>query len=227
MWTVVDVDSCASMRRKVDVGLRSVAGVLLVVMTLGAVPAAAAESGTTPIPGWARPLCLPRAVPVNSPWDREVNALFTRLVEAAGDDLRGRDPVVVVVEGDDLPAAGACGGAGLPSTILLSAHMLRAADTWRPETRELIIATRIAHEIAHVTLHQERGRGLPLKRKEAEADALGAYYLERAGFDCRRWVAGIGTWYGGGYASDTEQRAIVELGCALAKRGERPDFPPR
>ena len=224
MW----IDALAFLRG-VDVDSRSVARVLLVVMALGAAPAAAAaaEPGTTPIPGWNRPLCLPKAVPVNSPWDREVNALFTRLVETAGDDLRGRDPIVVVVEGDDLPAAGACGGAGLPSTILLSARMLRAADTWRPEIRELIIATRLAHEIAHVTLHQERGRGLPFKQKEAEADALGAYYLERAGFDCRRWVAGIGTWYGGGYASDTDQRTIVELACALAKRGERPDFPPR
>jgi hypothetical protein len=194
---------------------------------LGGCAATAPEPLMIPIAGWSRPLCLPNAVAVRSPWDGEVAAIFTRLLRVAGDEVRDRNPVAVVVEGEGLPTAGVCGGPGVPSTVVLPVRTLRAAWSWPVDTRQTIIATQLAHELAHVALHQERGVGVARAVKEAEADALAAYYLERAGFDCHRWVAGIGTWYRASYAAEVEQRPAIEAACARAKRGERPLLPPR
>jgi hypothetical protein len=196
-------------------------------MALGGCMATAPEPLMVPIAGWSRPLCLPNAVAVRSPWDAEVTAIFARLLRVAGDEVRDRNPVAVVVEGEGLPTAGVCGGPGVPSTVVLPARTLRAAWSWPIETRQTIIATQLAHELAHVALHQERGVGVPRAVKEAEADALAAYYLERAGFDCQRWVAGIGGWYRANDAAEAAQRPAIEAACARAKRGERPPLPAR
>lgn len=201
--------------------------VAILAMGVSGCAAAVSEPRLLPIAGWSRPLCLPGAVPVRSPWDSEVAAIFARLLRVAGDDVRDRDPVAVVVDGEGLPTAGVCGGPGIPSTVVLPVRTLRAAWSWPIETRQTIIATQLAHELAHVALHQERGVGVPRAVKEAEADALAAYYLERAGFDCQRWVAGIGTWYRANYAAEAEQRPAIEAACGRAKRGERPSLPSR
>jgi hypothetical protein len=199
----------------------------ILAMGVGGCAAAVSEPRMVPIAGWSRPLCLPTAVAVRSPWDPEVAAIFARLLRAAADDVRHRNPVAVVVEGEGLPTAGVCGGPGIPSTVVLPVGTLRAASSWPVETRQTIVATQLAHELAHVALHQERGVGVPRAVKEAEADALAAYYLERAGFDCQRWVAGIGTWYRANYAAEAEQRPAIEAACDRAKRGERPPLPER
>ena len=196
-------------------------------MGLAGCAATVPEPHIVPIAGWSRPLCLPTAVAVRSPWDPEVTAIFAHLLRAAGADVRDRDPVAVVVEGEGLPTAGVCGGPGVPSTVVIPVRTLQAAWSWPIDTRQTIVATQLAHELAHVALHQERGVGIPHAVKEAEADALAAYYLERAGFDCQRWVAGIGTWYRANYAAEAEQRPAVEAACARAKRGERPPSPAR
>jgi hypothetical protein len=183
--------------------------------------APAPPASIAPIPGWSRPLCSPNAVAVTSPWDAEVQELFARILIAADHEVHRRAPVVVVVDGERIPSAFTCGHF-TSATVALSARMLRAASTWPADMRRLMIATDLSHELAHVALHQERGIALPLAVKEAEADALGVYYLERAGFDCRKRVAGIGLWARGGYAPEAAQRATVSEACEGAKRGQRP-----
>jgi hypothetical protein len=154
----------------------------LVVVTLWGC-SARSESAVTPIPGWARPLCAPGAVAVTSPWDAEVQHLFARLLVAAETAVHRRSPVVVVIEGADVPTGGVC---GTPSrvTVTLAARFLRLASTWPREEREAMIAATLAHELAHLALHE--GSTKPHAIKEQEADTRGVGYFERAGLDCRR-----------------------------------------
>ena len=195
-----------------------------VVMALAgcASTAPAPAASIVPIPGWSRPLCAPTAVAVTSPWDAEVSELFGRLLVAADPSVHLRAPLAVVVDGEGLRPASIC-GTSTRVTLMLSTRLLRLASTWPTEQRRLMVAAAVAHELAHIALH-ENAAHVSVDLKEAEADALGVYYFERAGFDCRRWVAGVGQWFRGGYA---QQRATVGAACEGAKRGERPRLTPR
>ena len=76
------------------------------------------------------------------------------------------------------------------------------------------LAQLLSHELAHATRHSKaEGRTGQVER---EADELGVYYYDRAGYDCRTW------WPVNpphrGYA-DAE---MVKMACQLAKLGLRP-----
>ncbi|HEV8585184.1 MAG TPA: DUF4124 domain-containing protein [Methylomirabilota bacterium] len=76
------------------------------------------------------------------------------------------------------------------------------------------LAQLLAHELAHATRHATHdGRAGQVER---EADELGVYYYERAGYDCRSWIPINPPHHG--YAD----RAMVQLACYLAKQGLRP-----
>jgi hypothetical protein len=76
------------------------------------------------------------------------------------------------------------------------------------------LAQLLAHELAHATRHAKaEGRTGQVER---EADELGVYYYERAGYDCRTWWPVNPPHHG--YAD----KAMVELACQVAKRGLRP-----
>jgi hypothetical protein len=76
-----------------------------------------------------------------------------------------------------------------------------------------MIAAALAHELAHLALHEHSTA--PHAVKEREADTRGVLYFERAGLDCRRWVLGMGRWYGGGYP---EERAVITAACEAARQ---------
>jgi hypothetical protein len=176
-----------------------------------------------PIAGWSRPLCSDTAVAVTSPWDGEVQEVFTELLAAADPEVQRRAPLAVVVHGDGLHLASICGTSSRV-TVLISTRLLRVASTWPTEQRRSMLAATVAHELAHIALH-ENAADVPRDVKETEAEALGVYYFERAGLDCRRWVAGLGTWFRAG--SSPQHRATIRDACEAAKRGERPPLPPR
>jgi hypothetical protein len=79
---------------------------------------------------------------------------------------------------------------------------------------ERTLAQLLAHELAHAARHAKaEGRTGQVER---EADELGVYYSERAGYDCRTWRPVNPPHQG--YAD----RAMVELACHVAKQGLRP-----
>lgn len=180
-----------------------------------------ATTALEPIAGWDRPLCA-QAKAVTSPWDSEIREVWARLWPIVAVEAGRRDVTAVVVEGGHL-AAWTCGDTSA-ATIAIPAATLRSIQTWagRRDTKAMI-GQLVAHELAHVVLHQNApARSIDLVTREYEADELGAYYFERAGFNCRVWVEGIGLWKRGGYASDADQREAVGRACDLAKQGQRP-----
>ena len=61
-------------------------------------------------------------------------------------------------------------------------------------------------------LHGPGRRPLPEpEQREREADALGIYYYERAGYDCRDWAA----------SATARDRDALRAACDLARRGAR------
>jgi hypothetical protein len=177
----------------------------------------------TPIPGWTRPLCGP-GVAVSSPWDGQIRATYARLWEVVQRDTGPQDVEVVVVQHSAPLAAVSCTRhteAGAMTTIMLQARVMRLAST--AAQPDIIIARILAHELAHLALHQgPQADSLDTVTKEYEADELGVYYYERAGFDCQQWVDGIGRWAAWGYAPLENERLTVRAACALAKQGKRP-----
>lgn len=72
-----------------------------------------------------------------------------------------------------------------PRTISISRSYLRWASQLPGPQSERVLARTLAHELAHIAL----GHGpVQSARAELEAEALGLYYFELAGFDCRWWV---------------------------------------
>lgn len=188
-----------------------------------ALAAGACAPAPKPIPNWTRDTCRADIVPVETPWNDVLAQAFRRLyTPEARHDTGGRDlAVVAALMPEDTLAGAVCTARGWrASTIYISLSVLERSRTQGPE-RELLAARFIAHELAHVTLHHNlRWKDLDLDTKEAEADDLGLYYFERAGYDCRRWVESLRQWYWG----ESRRLDPVEAGraCDLAKRGERP-----
>ena len=106
---------------------------------------------------------------------------------------------------------------GTVVSILVNASTLPALlqDRGGPLARVL------AHELAHVTLRHAPGDHVPTI--ELEADTLGAYYAERAGYPCRRSATwGIQGWAVRQWPDPAAYRAAVHAACAGAERGVRP-----
>jgi hypothetical protein len=195
----------------------------LIVFTLAGCSAVPSSDELTPIAGWARPLCEP-VVAVRSRWDGQIRNVYARLWQVVERDTGPRDVEVVVVQHSAPLAAASCTRyteAGTMTTIMLPVRVMRALST--AAQPDMIIARIVAHELAHVALHQDsRSDSLDRVTMEYEADELGVYYYERAGFDCQRWVDGIGRWAAWGYAPQENERLTVRAACALAKQGKRP-----
>ena len=170
---------------------------------------------TTPMAGFTRNLCVAGAVPVSSRWDDQLHRVFDRLARIAGADVAWDDVVIVAVDGPPtLSTAWTCGGMRR-STIAFTVRALARLNTFR--AADELVAVTIAHELAHVALHI-RSSGKNTDVEEIEADTLGVYYFERAGYDCRRWVTGEG------YVVPEDRREAADVACADAKRGLRPSL---
>jgi hypothetical protein len=194
----------------------------LVAAVLAACSVTGSKPELTPIPGWTRPLCGPR-VAVTSPWDRQIQGVYEKLWQVVRSDTDARDVEVVVVKTPKPEAASSCTsftGSAPSTTIMVPARWMPSISTW-PQP-DLIIARILAHELAHLVLHQDP-RSAPLDdvTKEYEADELGVYYYETAGFDCLEWVTAINRWAAWGYAPLENERHAVRSACALAKQGQR------
>jgi hypothetical protein len=173
-----------------------------------------------PIPYFSRNLCVKDAVAVTSSWDGQLRRVFDKLWAVAAADAPSHDVVVVAVDGPStLRTAWTCGNEQR-NTIAFSTRALGRLNTW-PDA-ETPVAITVAHELAHVVLHQGRSAGATTTRDEIEADTLGVFYFERAGYDCRRWIERQGVAYTEGYAPPEARRLLAETACADAKRGVRP-----
>jgi hypothetical protein len=182
-----------------------------------------AEVTLTPIAGFKRDLCGGGIVPVRSPWDRDISEVYGRLLRAADTDLRGADLAIVVVKSNPTPGrpAFACGYRQHATIAVTAAALAEVMDAPEPP---LLLARLIAHELAHVSLgHLDAGRAGNDRADEVDADTLGTYYFERAGFDCRRWVGEVTrVWRASHWASADDERRGIGKACDAAKRGERP-----
>ncbi len=150
---------------------------------------------------------------MHSQWDPQLQRVFDRLWTAAAPDVAWDDVAIVAVDGPStLPTAWTC-GTRRRSTIAFPVRTLARLNTFK-EPDELVAVT-VAHEIAHVVLHIHSA-GATTTAEEIEADTLGIYYFERAGYDCRRWASGQG------YVMLEERWRPAQTACAEAKRGIRP-----
>jgi hypothetical protein len=170
-----------------------------------------------PLSLWVRPLCYVGLTPVDSPAAARFYRVFERLLAVAQPDIDPRLSVAAVIvqaaPGAILPPrppdGWTCvqkGSDPSSSTVVMFAEVvLRAESDGDPDAA---LARVLAHELAHVAGHAS----------EEAAEAIGAYYAERAGFDCRRWVVGFGPHW----VPDGERRALIERACIRAKKGLRP-----
>jgi hypothetical protein len=181
-----------------------------------------AEVSLTPIAGFKRELCGGGIVAVRSPWDRAITEVYGRLLRAADPDLHGADLAIVVVKSNLMPGrpAFAC-GYRQHATIAVTA--VAVAEVMESPEPPILLARLIAHELAHVSLgHLDAGRVANDRADEIDADTLGTYYFERAGYDCRRWVGEITrVWRASHWASADDERRGISKACDAAKRGER------
>jgi hypothetical protein len=195
----------------------------LIVAMLAGCSTASSPGEVTPIAGWNRPLCG-RGAAVSTPWDAEIRRVYGRMWQVVEKDTGPRDvEVTVVADSGSLDPASctAIAGSAPTTTIMIPVGLIRAISMY-PQP-DIVIARILAHELAHVALHQDpRATALDTVTMEYEADELGVYYYERAGFDCQYWVDGIGRWATWGYAPEQNERRAVRAACALAKQGKRP-----
>jgi hypothetical protein len=161
-----------------------------------------------------RSLCVRDAVAVTSAWDNQLHRIFHRLWTVVSADLPGADVTIVAVDGPPtLPTAWTCGDSRR-NTIAFTVRALGRLNTFHEP--EPLVAITVAHELAHVLLHQGRSWGPTSEAEELEADTLAVYYYERAGYDCRRWIGGEG------YAHTAARMRAAQSACADVKGGMRP-----
>ncbi|MBI2207793.1 MAG: M48 family metalloprotease [Candidatus Rokubacteria bacterium] len=210
---------------------RPVAVLLLGIATaIGVV--ACARATFTPIADWRRDLCVREAVAVHTPWDAGVHRVLHKLHSRSGPWSRQPLPAIVVVTGPPMTRPGhfadgwICG-----STIVLHANAV--ADAARSADSDRMLATIIAHELAHLVLGHGTSARDPAQL-EFEADALGAYFFEKGGFDCAWWVARSRSLVSRSHQYAARERGIiaarydaVQSGCALAKSGGQVPVEPR
>ncbi|MBM4439774.1 MAG: hypothetical protein FJ027_05110 [Candidatus Rokubacteria bacterium] len=194
---------------------------LLVVLVGCATPRAAH-------PVWSGPVCGVDLRPVVTAHDADLRRVFDLVAAVARPDLpRARYTDVPAVKLEVVAVerpwrerhhvAGVC-RRGSVALVVVNAAAL-------PELLRhgaVPLATVLGHELAHVTLdHEATGERVPAF--ELEADELGMYYAQRAGFPCRSVV-------GSSYDTDAARmwpdpakyRAAVAAACAGAMRGVRP-----
>lgn len=166
------------------------------------------------------PLCYEGAVAATTPWNEAVQRIYDQVWRVVSEDAAGKDVSLAVVDAPStLPDAAAC-GVSRRATVIVSAQTLGRVTSW-PDAEPAIVRL-IAHELAHVVLHVGRGQEPDFKTQEYEADELGVYYFERAGFDCQKWVQNIGISITGQYDTEWNLRQAAKAACNLAKAGRKP-----
>ncbi len=218
-------------RSRIERTLRASIGIVLL-FGLWACAAATFE----PIPNWSLPLCASKAVPVRTPWDLTVSELFDRLhkvvisVQITHPRRQGwRAPSHIVVVTGGSPPGHVAGWLCFPTIVY---HIIGIQEAYGSDQPEAALARVIAHEFAHAALRHDLSV-VDHYQGESEADALGAYYFEKAGFDCDWWVQKARrrmlAQRGEGFLRDqveTEREyAAVKQGCALSKEGRVPLSP--
>ena len=143
--------------------------------------------------------------------DRVYDRVFTKEVRAD----TGASAISLVIVDRPIsnlrgPAVACMPGAGHGRSIVVTGDFLRRSlDAGELETS---LARTLARELAHHALHGPGRRPLPEpEQREREADALGIYYYERAGYDCRDWAA----------SATARDRDALRAACDLARRGAR------
>ena len=164
------------------------------------------------------PLCEKNVVVVTGPWSASVDTIFRRVYAVAKGDLAGL-PV-------DAVGLRITNGAALTEEGFAVCRGITRATITMPETRvlqvlgrrdaEIDFARAFAHMLAHLALHPKPAPAGELHDlAEAEADELGVFYFERAGFDCTRWE------------KPGEYRRNIRIACNLAKQGVSLHVPKR
>jgi len=212
------------MKRAMVVSTRHVVGVFLIMLTAGCAAAQLPDH-----PNWSRPLCEPGIRAVATAHDAELRRVFDAVAAVARPDLpvaRYTDvPAVslsvVAVEWAMHDRLAAFCQRGSLASVLVNAGQLAAMlrDDGAPLARIL------GHELAHLTLGHERLMTWATADAaiELEADELGTFYAERAGFSCRRstdWA--VHGWAVHQWPDPARYRAAVAAACAAAERGQRP-----
>ncbi len=161
------------------------------------------------------PMCG-KARTVDVGLDAEVARVLKRVFteEVRKDIFPFKIETFIVLDEKQYPAGFICYGWGdmRVHTIIVPVNTLVGGLGATELERQL--AQLLSHELAHAARHATaEGRAGQVER---EADELGVYYYERAGYDCRTWIP-INPPYQG-YAD----RAMVQTACYLAKQGLRP-----
>ena len=191
-------------------------------------------------PGW-NPDCSPGGyyrgtTPVRTSWDGEIRRIMVRLLatpEVRTDLGPHQVDLLVVVPGPNAPWGGAwaCGATNsFEQTIIFTSTLLRAHSN--AARFELGVGQTLAHELAHVAVHKFwHAAQIPAKAREHEADELGIYYFERAGYDCRLWQPKTHPHYAN--APWSTPRILERVAAAkhvkaetLAKIAKHPHTPP-
>lgn len=156
------------------------------------------------------PLCMKQTVIVTGPWKDRVTGVFQKLFASAKGDLGTLRVEAVAVRStaatEDSDEGFAVCRAPDRATITMS-HTRLTRLLGRPDG-DVVLARTFAHLLAHLALHpRPPAPGEPHARAEAEADELGVFYFERAGYDCTRWE------------DPGEYRPNIRVACNLAKQG--------
>lgn len=170
-------------------GARAMASPAVRILVVVALLAACAP-GYAPITHYDRPLCTPRAVAFQTPFDDAIASAFGRVRTVALPDAPAgfRDVAVVVARGIDTNVA-VCGRGGMVTMMVDydSIDWIAASGHLRE-----FVAWFTAHEFGHLVLMHVHSSGTaPETEEERAADRLGAYYFAKAGFSCD-WLALVG-----------------------------------
>lgn len=159
------------------------------------------------------------ATPVRTSWDGEIRRIYGNLYtdEVHRDIAPYEIDLVVVLSREGYREGFVCWGVHGERIVTIMLPVKTLADRTGLQDFERGIAQLLAHELAHVALHAKPGLDpKDLATREHEADELGAYYYERAGYDCRTWRAVNPP--DGAYAT----AADIKVACNLARQDARP-----
>jgi len=169
--------------------------------------------------GGPPPLCIPGASIVTTKDSAVLQRVFSRIYAAAQPDL-GRlrvDAVVVRISASSALSAddglSLCRASGRATITVSETRLARAL---RGRTGELDLARGVAHYLAHLAWNPTPTKVTAANQDVIthQAEELGVYYYQKAGYDCSRWE------------NPGEYLRHVRIACNLAKQGVRPHEPP-
>ena len=150
--------------------------------------------------------------PAGAQWRPTVDAVVAKLsTPVLRADLGGATIPIVIVDSRlarlYAPAFACLARPGREPSIVLTVEFLREFSS--RGGFDGVLAATLAHEFAHHVLHAKGPHArLPYEDRERQADELGIYYYERAGYDCRDYRT-------------SRDKDAARAACDLAKRGAR------